>query len=78
MNNYMSQILGHSIKEALSMNVVSYSIVHMLFLPFTSDLSDKIGRKPVLVVNSLAFMFLTYPIFWLLCQDGFVLPLIVK
>ncbi|AIL64717.1 Proline/betaine transporter [Rickettsiales bacterium Ac37b] len=74
MNNYMSQILGHSIKEALLMNVVSI-LVHMLFLPFASNLSDKIGRKPVLVVNSLAFMFLTYPIFWLLCQNGFVLPL---
>lgn len=73
MNGFMTGILKHPLKEALVMNSISI-LVYMFFVPISSSLSDKIGRKPILVANSIAFVILTYPIFWLLCQPGFWLP----
>jgi MHS family proline/betaine transporter-like MFS transporter len=75
MNSYMTQILGRPIKEALLMNTISI-LVHMAFLPFASALSDKIGRKPILVASSLSFLVLTYPIFLSLAQPGIIVPLL--
>lgn len=75
MNSYMSNILGHSIQESLKMNSISI-LVLMAILPFASSLSDRIGRKPILIAVAAAFALLTYPVFFLLSEPGFIKPLI--
>jgi MHS family proline/betaine transporter-like MFS transporter len=75
MNNFMSKVLHHPLKDALLMNCISI-VIHMAIVPYASSLSDRVGRKPILVINSIAFIVLTYPIFWMLTQPGFMLPLI--
>jgi MHS family proline/betaine transporter-like MFS transporter len=75
MNNYMTSVLHQTRGDALLMNCISI-VIHIILIPFASSLSDRIGRKPILIVNSIAFILLTYPIFWLLSQPGFTMPLI--
>ncbi|RYE12196.1 MAG: MFS transporter, partial [Rickettsiales bacterium] len=75
MNSYMSKILNQPMSDALIMNSISI-IVLMIILPYSSSLSDRIGRKPILVFSSIAFIILTYPIYRLLMIDGFIYPLI--
>jgi MHS family proline/betaine transporter-like MFS transporter len=75
MNNYMTSVLGHTLREAATINSISI-IAHMAIVPFASMLSDKYGRKPILLASCIAYILLTYPVFLLLTQPGFILPLI--
>jgi MHS family proline/betaine transporter-like MFS transporter len=75
MNSYMNKVLGHPLKDTLIMNAISIFLV-ILLMPLSSAISDKVGRKPVLAITSLAFVLLSYPIFHLLCMPGFMYPLI--
>jgi MHS family proline/betaine transporter-like MFS transporter len=71
----MNKVLGHPLKDTLIMNAISIFLV-ILLMPLSSAISDKVGRKPVLAITSLAFVLLSYPIFHLLCMPGFMYPLI--
>ncbi|MFN7039275.1 MAG: MFS transporter [Alphaproteobacteria bacterium] len=75
MNSFMSKIIGQPIRDALLMNSISIVIL-MCILPYASSLSDRIGRKPVLIFSSVAFILMTYPIFQLLMTNGFIAPLL--
>ena len=39
---------------------------YVIILPFVGMLADRIGRKPVLIGESILFILFTYPAFWLL------------
>ena len=75
MKTFMTANLGHSLKEALFMNAISI-LVHMAIIPYAGYLSDKIGRKPILIAAAIAFLILTYPVFWMFNQPGLFYPLI--
>lgn len=75
MNNYMSNIIGHSVRNSLIINTISM-IVMTILVPVGGHLSDKYGRKIVMQTAALGFILLSYPSFKLLAADGFILPLI--
>jgi MHS family proline/betaine transporter-like MFS transporter len=55
-----------------SMFVVTAAVLlaHIVALPLWGALSDRIGRKPVLLGASIALMIVTYPAFVLIAQGG--------
>jgi MHS family proline/betaine transporter-like MFS transporter len=74
MNTYMTRILGHDHQESIIINAVSVLWMTLLF-PLGAWISDKVGRKPVVVFSAVAFICFTYPVFWMLNQPGWVMPL---
>lgn len=75
LNNYMTEILHRPIDESLTINTISMVVV-ILLLPVGGWLSDKIGRKPLLVGAAVGYLLLAYPIFTLLAQPDYYSPLI--
>lgn len=74
MISYLSQVLKHSIDDALILN----SITMLFMLPVivaSAWWSDKHGRKPILLVSAAALLVLAYPIFMLINSGSF--PLIL-
>ncbi len=55
--------------EALDINTISM-VVLMVLLPLMAKLSDRFGRKPVLLSASLGLFFLSYPLFWMMHHDN--------
>jgi len=54
--------IGYSSFEAASANAVIL-VTMIIVLPLSAALSDRIGRKPVLVYGTIALALLTYPLF---------------
>jgi MHS family proline/betaine transporter-like MFS transporter len=67
MLNYMSGVLHYKIEEALISNALAL-LVLVFFIPISAFVSDKIGRKPVLLCGVFGFIFFSYPAFYLLEQ----------
>ncbi len=64
MPTYVSQTLGLPLTQALLSNAIGL-VVLMTLIPFTAALSDRIGRKPLLITFSILIALLTYPLFLL-------------
>jgi MHS family proline/betaine transporter-like MFS transporter len=64
MPTYVSETLGIPLTQALLSNAIGL-VVLMALIPFTAVLSDRIGRKPLLVASSVLIALLTYPLFLL-------------
>jgi len=71
MNNYIHKILHHSMRDTIIMNVAAI-LAHISVVPFAAHLSDKIGRKPVLIATTIAFMLLSYPMFVMMSNPNFM------
>lgn len=60
--------------EATATLVVTIGLIaHIIFIPLAARLSDRIGRKRTLMISSIAFIVLSYPIMTLLSLGGVVL-----
>ena len=66
---FLRKFMGFSMQDALFMNSI-VMFVMMLVVPISAYLSDRIGRKPILVSVTIAMILLIYPIFWLLSTPG--------
>lgn len=71
MPTYISQNLGFPLSTALTLNLVGLASFVVL-IPLMGLLSDRVGRKPLLVGAALGFVFFTYPIFLLMSQATLV------
>jgi MHS family proline/betaine transporter-like MFS transporter len=65
MPTYTQKYLKISLADALWANTIGL-VVLMLCIPFMGRLSDRIGRKPLLLACCAAFVILPYPIFSLI------------
>ncbi len=71
MPTYVSRTLGLPLTQALLSNAIGL-VVLMVLIPFTGAISDRIGRKPLLISFSVLIALLTYPLFLLASTQVFV------
>jgi MHS family proline/betaine transporter-like MFS transporter len=71
--SFLAKDLGHPEKDALLINTLCMCVL-MAMVPFTGALSDRVGRKRLLMATTVAYFITAWPIFWLLTQPGFYTP----
>lgn len=62
MNNFLTALLNFDMVTSLLMTTISM-VAMGISIPISGWISDKIGRKPVLLFAALAFMLFAYPLF---------------
>jgi len=62
---YLKQIVHVSAARALDINTLNMLLL-LLFLPLAGALSDRLGRKPLLIATTLGTLVLAWPLFWLM------------
>jgi MHS family proline/betaine transporter-like MFS transporter len=72
MPTYVARTLGFSLPQALLSNAIGLAVL-MALIPFTGALSDRVGRKPLLIGFSALIAVLTYPLFLLISSGTFLL-----
>lgn len=71
MSTYTNTFLKLPLKLALLASVFT-SIFLIILMPMMGHLSDKIGRKPVLITACLGFIVTTYPVFEFMSDGSFI------
>lgn len=74
MNSFLSKIVGYGLDEALYTNTAAMFIV-LACIPIGAHISDRKGRKPVMVAAALGFVLLAVPAFWLIDTHNVLLAL---
>jgi MFS transporter, MHS family, proline/betaine transporter len=64
-------VLGYSIKDALLISTLSMILLMLLGVP-TAALSDRWGRRRMLMATAVVYFVASYPLFWLMTQPGFL------
>jgi MHS family proline/betaine transporter-like MFS transporter len=72
---YLKEIVGVSSSEALDINSFNMVIL-LLVIPLAAALSDRVGRKPLLLVACLGFLVLAWPLFWMMHHPKFEMILL--
>lgn len=70
LNGYMQQTLGYTLGRTYIIDTVSMLLMIVL-MPLTAHLTDKVGRKPVLMWTCVGYFFAAFPIFFLLSFGSF-------
>jgi len=74
---FTERTLGRSKEEALMLNSINMLILFVV-CPLSGWLSDKVGRKKIITIGALAFLFASYPLFMLLMQPDFTSILLAQ
>ena len=77
MPTYVAQTLGLPLTQALLSNAIGL-VVLMILIPFTASISDRVGRKPLMIAFSVLLAVLTYPLFLLASTQVFFLIVIAQ
>lgn len=77
MPSYINKVLKLPLHISLASNFFSYVLL-IILIPFMGHLSDKIGRKPLLLASCLGFALFTYPLFVFISDGGFWKLVIVQ
>ncbi|RYF56397.1 MAG: MFS transporter [Comamonadaceae bacterium] len=70
MPTYIAKTLGYSTFQALGASVLSLTVFAIL-IPVLGSLSDRIGRKPLMITSAAGFTALTLPVFILMANGGY-------
>ena len=71
MPSYINKMLKLPLNLSLLSNFFSY-ILLIIFIPIMGHLSDKIGRKPILLMSCTGFALFTYPLFMFISDGNFM------
>jgi MFS transporter, MHS family, proline/betaine transporter len=74
---YQTAELGLSAASA-SLSATITSIVAMVLVPLFGVLSDRVGRKPLMIASGLGFVVLSYPAFYLMSVGTLVTVILVQ
>lgn len=78
---FMSTYINTILKLPLSLSLLASffsSILLIVLMPIMGHLSDRIGRKPVLIAACLGFIFFTYPLFLFIADGSFIKVLLAE
>jgi MHS family proline/betaine transporter-like MFS transporter len=67
MPSYLSQVL-HIGEAASLLIVIAVMLVMMAVITGVGALSDRVGRRPVLLASAICFVLFSYPAFWLISR----------
>lgn len=70
LTSYLHSFLDVPMHLALSANTIAL-VVLMCLIPFMGKLSDRVGRKPMLLAALMGFILLSFPLFGLLFKSTF-------
>ncbi|MFC2130918.1 MFS transporter [Bacteroidota bacterium] len=65
MASYTHTFLGYSLEDALSINSISMVFL-LIMIPVMGHISDRVGRKKVLMAGQIGFVLFTIPLFLLI------------
>jgi MHS family proline/betaine transporter-like MFS transporter len=68
---FLEDVISPPVKYAFATNVISMFVL-MSIIPLTGWLSDKCGRKPLLIIGSLSIIIAAYPLFVLAGHATFI------
>ncbi len=74
-STYLQHHASMKLHDTLFINGIAM-LFFMASIPFSAYLSDKYGRKPVLVITAILIGLVTYPVFCLMLEGGYLYPLI--
>ncbi len=77
MITYMREKLHYTQQQALIINIFSLTLF-ILLIPWIGKLSDKIGRRPIMIVAVIGIMIWAWPYFWLLQQHSIAAGLLAQ
>lgn len=69
MINYATSVGGHEQSVALGV-LTAVNVLHIFTIPAFAILSDRVGRKPVMLTGAIAGAVLIFPIFWLVTSGS--------
>ena len=77
LSSYLSLYLKLPLHTALVINSISMVVI-LLVIPWIGHLSDKYGRKPILMVGAISVCLFSFPLFILLTKGTFVSALVTQ
>lgn len=72
---YLQQVVHVETAQALDINTISM-VVLLLMIPVAGGLSDRLGRKPLLLAAAVGLLVGSWPLFWLMHHPNFGLQLL--
>lgn len=75
MNNYLQQVAGMNTVMALTVSIIGL-VIYALLNPVAGMVSDRIGRRPLVIIPTVGFAVLGYPLFLMLSTGEFWVVLI--
>ena len=75
METYLNEVVGIG-KAQANLSMIGIMLVMMLLIAPVGSLSDRIGRKPVLLASAIGFLLLSWPAYALINMKS-VLPVVV-
>jgi MFS family permease len=76
-SSYLQNVVGFSASTASLILSIGYTVLALLS-PLFGALSDKIGRKPLMVIEAIGLVVLVYPYFILLSSKNFEYAVIAQ